>query len=77
MMHRMENMPKRFRTLKEKFDRIYRGTHAERARTTICGNYVNSNMGFAVSRLYVQQFFDQNARNQVNGKTNMRPDLFR
>jgi len=64
-MHRVDNMPKRFRSIKANFDHVFRGTTAERARTVICGNYVNGNMGFAVSKLYIKKYFDDNARNQV------------
>ena len=65
MMHRLENLPKRYRSIKETFDHVFRGTTTERARTVVCGNYVNSNMGFAVSKLYIKKYFDGHARNQV------------
>ncbi|CAF0827881.1 unnamed protein product [Adineta steineri] len=64
MMHRIDNLPKRFRTIKDNFDHVFRGTTTERARTVICGNYVNTFMGFAVSKLYIKKYFDDNARNQ-------------
>ncbi|CAF0728323.1 unnamed protein product [Adineta steineri] len=64
MMHRIDTLPKRFRTIKDNFDHVFRGTTAERARTVICGNYVNTFMGFAVSKLYIKKYFDDNARNQ-------------
>ncbi|CAF0727802.1 unnamed protein product [Adineta steineri] len=64
MMHRIDNLPKRFRTIKDNFDHVFRGTTTERARTVICGNYVNTFMGFAVSKLYIKKYFDENARNQ-------------
>ena len=65
LLRRLDDMPKRVRVLKEKFDRIFRGTTAERPRTSICGNFANANMGFAVSWLYIRQYFDHSARNQV------------
>jgi predicted metalloendopeptidase len=64
MMNRASSMPKRIRSTREQFDRVYQGTSAEPTRTTTCANYVNDNMGFAVSRLYIQKYFDENARNQ-------------
>ncbi|CAF4169227.1 unnamed protein product [Rotaria sp. Silwood2] len=64
LMHRVDNMPKRFRSIKENFQHVFRGTTAEKSRTIICGNYVNGNMGFAVSKLYIQKYFYDNARNQ-------------
>jgi predicted metalloendopeptidase len=65
MMNRAANMPKRYRTIREQFDRAFRGTTAERPRSITCGAYVNSNMGFAVAKLYIKKYFDENARNQV------------
>ncbi len=64
MTHRIDNMPKRFRSIKENFDHVFRGTTTERPRTAICGNFVNGNMGFAVSKVYIKKYFDNNARNQ-------------
>lgn len=64
MMNRASNMPRKVRTTREQFDRVFKGTSAEPTRSTTCANYVNDNMGFAVSRLYVQKYFDDSARNQ-------------
>ncbi|CAF0725068.1 unnamed protein product [Adineta steineri] len=64
MMNRAANMPKRYRTIKEQFERALRGTSAERPRSVTCGSYVNGNMGFAVAKLYIKKYFDENARNQ-------------
>ncbi|CAF4236483.1 unnamed protein product [Rotaria magnacalcarata] len=64
MMHRVDNMPKRFRSIKENFQHIFRGTTADVSRKIICGNFVNGNMGFAVSALYIKKYFDDNARIQ-------------
>ncbi|CAF0813568.1 unnamed protein product [Rotaria sordida] len=64
LMHRVDNMPKQFRSIKENFQHILRGTTAEQSRKIICGNFVNGNMGFAVSKLYIKKYFDDNARNQ-------------
>ncbi|CAF2118844.1 unnamed protein product [Rotaria magnacalcarata] len=64
MMNRAANMPKRYRTIREQFDRVLRGTNAERPRSISCGSYVNINMGFAVAKLYIKKYFDENAKNQ-------------
>lgn len=64
MMNRASSMPRKVRSTREQFDRVFKGTSAEPTRSTTCSNYVNDNMGFAVSRLYVQKYFDDNARNQ-------------
>ena len=65
MMNRAANMPKRYRALREQFERVLRGTTAERPRSASCSSYVNSNMGFAVSKLYIEKHFDEDAKNQV------------
>ncbi len=64
MMNRASSMTRKIRSTREQFDRVFKGTSAEPTRSTTCANYVNDNMGFAVSRLYVQKYFDDNARNQ-------------
>ncbi|CAF3975020.1 unnamed protein product [Adineta steineri] len=64
MMNRANNMPSRIRNTRTQFDRVFKGTSAEPTRAVICSNYVNDNMGFAVSRLYVKKYFDDNARTQ-------------
>ncbi|CAF2933114.1 unnamed protein product [Rotaria sp. Silwood2] len=53
--NQIDNMPKRFRI----GDTITKTT-----RTITCGKYVNQNMGFAVSKVYIKKYFDYNARNQ-------------
>jgi predicted metalloendopeptidase len=69
MMNRAANMPRRYRSIREQFDRIFRGTSAERPRSITCGAYVNTHMGFAVAKLYIKNYFDENARNQVGNRT--------
>lgn len=65
MMNRAGNLPQSIRAIRDRFVRVFRGTTAEPPRTVSCGNFVNSNMGFAVSKLYIKEYFDENARNQV------------
>ncbi|CAF1295890.1 unnamed protein product, partial [Rotaria sordida] len=64
MMNRASSMPRRIRSTREQFDRVFKGTTAESTRAKTCANYVNDNMGFAVSRLYIKKYFDSDARNQ-------------
>lgn len=64
MMNRALSLPRRIRNTREQFDRVFKGTSAELARTTACSQYVNENMGFAVSKLYIKDYFDGAARNQ-------------
>ena len=69
MMHRVINMPKRYRSIREQFDRLIQGTSAERSRSINCGSYVNVHMGFAVGKLYIEKYFDEVARNQVENSS--------
>ncbi|CAF4830699.1 unnamed protein product [Rotaria sp. Silwood1] len=64
IMDQADNMPRSIRSIKEQFDRVFDGTNAERPRTIKCGAYVNDNMGFVVSKLYIKKYFDENARNE-------------
>ncbi|CAF2098157.1 unnamed protein product [Rotaria magnacalcarata] len=64
IMNRLSDMSKRIRNIKEPFDEVFRGTIAQRPRSITCGNMVNSYMGFAVSKIYIRQYFDESARNQ-------------
>jgi predicted metalloendopeptidase len=65
MMDQAGNMPRNIRSIKEQFNQVFQGTTAEKPRTITCGNLVNDNMGFVVSKLYIKSYFDENARNQV------------
>jgi membrane metallo-endopeptidase-like protein 1 len=64
MMNRAGSMPKRIQNIREQFDRIFKGNTVESTRGKICANYVNKNMAFAVSKLYIKKYFNDNARNQ-------------
>ncbi|CAF1317966.1 unnamed protein product [Rotaria sordida] len=57
-------MPKSIRNIKEQFDLIFQATSTEELRTIKCAVYVNKNMGFVVSKLYIKNYFDENAHNQ-------------
>ncbi len=61
----IEYMPKRFRILKEKFNKIFKGINIEKSRNIICAQDVNYYMGLAVSKIYINKYFDENSRNQV------------
>jgi predicted metalloendopeptidase len=65
VMSQIDNMPKRFRIIKQKFNKIFRETNIERPRTITCATYVNDKMGFVLSKLYVNKYIDKNARFEV------------
>ncbi|CAM4839950.1 unnamed protein product, partial [Rotaria magnacalcarata] len=65
IMNRISDMSKRIRNIKEPFDEAFRGTVAQRPRSITCGNTVNNYMGFAISKIYIRQYFDESARNEA------------
>jgi membrane metallo-endopeptidase-like protein 1 len=65
IMIQTANMPRRFQLIKQQFDEVYHGSNTLPTRTVYCGGYVNNIMGFAVAKLYKDEYFDTNARNQV------------
>ena len=65
MMSQVDKMPKRFRAINQQFNQVFQGISIERARAITCATFVNDNMAFAVSKLYIKENFNENARNQV------------
>jgi predicted metalloendopeptidase len=66
IMIQITNMPKRFRTIEQEFQHIFRGTNAQQSRSIRCGEYVNNNMGAAVAKLYINEYFDKNSLIEVH-----------
>ena len=54
IMSRTSDMPQNVRIIRQRFDKVFSGTNAEQARTVKCGKFVNENMGFVVSKLYIK-----------------------
>jgi predicted metalloendopeptidase len=65
MLDQAGHLPRDYRFLKEEFERVFEDVRSPPPRTIRCGYYVNNNMGFVVSKLYIKTYFDDNARNQV------------
>jgi predicted metalloendopeptidase len=63
--HRVPNMPKRFQTILNKLRKAVLGIDNEQPQTIRCRDYVNNNMAFAVSKLYIKKYFDKFARREV------------
>ncbi|CAF4378886.1 unnamed protein product, partial [Rotaria sp. Silwood2] len=57
-------MPKRFQIIKQNFLKVLTGANSQQPRTTECATFINTYMGFAIAKLYIQKYFDENARNQ-------------
>ena len=65
MMGLVKYMPKKFRSIKGKFDEVFKGITGDDDRELACGSYVNDLMSFAVAKLYTQKYFHKSTRNQV------------
>jgi hypothetical protein len=58
-------MPKKHRITFGQHKTTASGTLNEELRTVACAKYVNENMKFAVSKLYIKNYFDKVARAEV------------
>ncbi|CAF0840982.1 unnamed protein product [Rotaria sordida] len=76
ILSRTSDMPQHIRIIRQRFDRIFRGTNTERPRTVRCGSFVNRILGFAVSKLYIKKYFDENAFNESLEMINNIRDAF-
>ncbi|CAF4113273.1 unnamed protein product, partial [Adineta steineri] len=65
IMNLIDDLSKRFQSIEENINLVIGFASTERARAVICGRFLNSYMGFAVSKPYIRKDFDDNARNQV------------
>jgi membrane metallo-endopeptidase-like protein 1 len=65
MMAAAKYMPEKLRAIKQTFDKVFQGIDSEQPREVTCSGYVNELMDFAVAKLYIREYFDQNSRNQV------------
>lgn len=65
LIHRIPNLSKRFRMIFDKLKKATLGMNDEPTRMMTCVDYVNDNMGFAVSKLYLNRYYDRVARHEV------------
>ncbi len=65
MMDQAGHMPRNFRVIKEQFEEVFLDVRILPPRPVRCGYYVNNNMPFVTSKLYIKSYFDDSARNQV------------
>jgi membrane metallo-endopeptidase-like protein 1 len=65
MMNRAWYMPKKFRDIVQQYNHVFGGTSTEQSRPGICADYVNGVMGLAVSKIYINQYFDRDGRKEV------------
>jgi predicted metalloendopeptidase len=65
MMSQVQYMAAKFRAIRQTFYQVFAGVRTASSRPVRCANYVNDNMGLAVSKLYIRANFDKTARNEV------------
>ncbi len=58
-------LPKRYKDARLEFDTIYSGQNSMAPRSRTCANAALDRMPYAVGRLYVSKYFDENAKTQV------------
>lgn len=58
-------LPKKFRSIRQEFQRIFSGIVNQPKRSTVCASFVNDKMGTAVAKLYLENYFDRTSRSQV------------
>lgn len=65
IMNRINNLSQKYLDLRREFNKAMLGTEQERARWRGCVNYVNSNLGMAVGRMFVQEHFEERAKSSA------------
>ncbi|CAG2169815.1 unnamed protein product [Oppiella nova] len=65
-MNRANNLDARFDKVQQDFYREIYGTKSQSARWKKCVDYVNNNMGMAVSALYVQEHFNSASKAKLH-----------
>lgn len=59
-------LPKLFRNAQLEFDKVYTGATSIAPRTRTCSNAINDRMPYAVGRLYVENYFAEEAKIDVS-----------
>jgi predicted metalloendopeptidase len=67
-MNRANNLDTRFEKVQQDFFAEQYGTKSQSARWKKCVDYVNGNMGIAVSALYVKTHFNAESKAKVSAK---------
>lgn len=65
-MNRIKNLDSRFENILEDYYRDQYGTKSIPARWKKCIDFVNGNLGTAVSALYVRKYFDLQSKHKVD-----------
>lgn len=60
---KFQYLPKRFREIKNELDKVTKGVNTTPPRSFLCSNYVLVSMEYAVGRMYVEKYFDEDSKN--------------
>lgn len=61
----IDEMPKRFRILRKEFKKIFQGIEMDKSRKIQCSHYVNEYMGIALSKLFIDKYFQPQSKKEV------------
>ncbi|XP_063409498.1 neprilysin-4-like [Mytilus trossulus] len=62
MMYRITNLPAMYRNVQKEYQKTMYGSEQELSRWRDCVSYVNDNIGNAVGRMFVDEYFDEDAK---------------
>ncbi|XP_048241365.1 endothelin-converting enzyme homolog isoform X1 [Haliotis rufescens] len=62
MMNRVNNLDERIRDIQRDYNKVIFGTKRMPPKWRMCVDYVNNNMGDAVGRLFIDNYFDRKAK---------------
>lgn len=66
--HRVNNLDERFEQAKQRFYKVIFGREKSPPRWQVCVSQVNSNLGMALGHMFVEKYFDERSKNDVNCK---------
>ena len=72
-----DHMSTKFQVLKLKFMQIFQGIKTGLPRKIKCANSVNYYMGLAVSKLYIEKYFDESSRQESTEMIDNVQQIFR
>ncbi|XP_074655291.1 neprilysin-like isoform X4 [Tubulanus polymorphus] len=62
LKNRVNNLPSKYRDIKNRYDKVLYGTGTERPRFRTCVDYTKEYLGMAVGRIFVQKHFKHGAK---------------
>lgn len=66
MMNRVNNLPEKYKAMMEEYQKKVFGKQADTPRWRDCMMFTKENMGNAVGRLFIEKYFDEEAKENAN-----------